>query len=213
MLKHALINKKEALGFILLKNVFIDYIKYIYMSKSHINNKNVVNVIINNTKTKKRSNYKRTYSPNNNETPSFNNTSNLQHEILRQSLNGNPQIGRPQAIDNKFRNPFEDVGFIAEGNNQPEVVSDNPNLYDMYENPMHQALSVNQTPMKASKLTVKSLKNMSMKKFKRLALSHGIDKELLDGLTKHNREEYAQHLYDYLNEDQGNGGGAISFSK
>ena len=108
-----------------------------------INNKNVVNVIINNpTKPKRRlraknySNSEESSSPisyqSSSEVP-FTNSSNLQNELLRQTLtNSSPQIDRENSsYYNRIRSPYNDFG-IAEGKPEPEVeINDNEN--DLYE--------------------------------------------------------------------------------
>lgn len=88
----------------------------------HISNKNVVNVIINNSQKKKHNKSRRQYTIS--ETPGipFNNTVNLQNELLRQSLN--PQINRSPEPSIKFRDPFEN-DMIAEGSPDPRVNLDN----------------------------------------------------------------------------------------
>ena len=89
----------------------------------HINNKNVVNVIVNTTKPKqtmrakaRNNSYESSSGPN----IPFNNSSDLQHEILRQSLNDSPQINRPPQAIFKIRDGNE-ASFISEGNPSPQV--------------------------------------------------------------------------------------------
>jgi len=96
-------------------------------SNNNINNKNVVNVIINTTKTKSRSSGRKSNDSSSSEsTPSyesqvqpFNNSLNLQSELLRQSLNDSPQINRPVNPDLKIRR--NEAPFIDEGSAFPRV--------------------------------------------------------------------------------------------
>jgi hypothetical protein len=124
------------------------------------NNKNVVNVIIQNPQKKRHTYHKSkesnsesssisSYSRPNISVP-FTNTSNLENEILREQLNNiqsnrNPTMNRIGTIVNdKFRNPLEnaDETFIKNGNNTEEVdVTSQSDLYKdfnmsiPYENP------------------------------------------------------------------------------
>jgi len=124
------------------------------------NNKNVVNVIIQNPQKKRHTYHKSkesnsesssisSYSRPNISVP-FTNTSNLENEILREQLNNiqsnrNPSMNRIGTIINdKFRNPLEnaDETFIKNGNNTEEVdVTSQSDLYKdfnisiPYENP------------------------------------------------------------------------------
>jgi hypothetical protein len=112
------------------------------------NNKNVVNVIIQNPQKKRHTYHKSkesnsesssisSYSRPNISVP-FTNTSNLENEILREQLNNiqsnrNPNMNRIGTIVNdKFRNPLEnaDETFIKNGNNTEEVdVTSQSDLY------------------------------------------------------------------------------------
>ena len=106
----------------------------------HITNKNVVNVIINNSQKKKHKRHLQMT----NDMPGipFNNTANIQNELLRQSLN--PQINRSPEPSLKFRDPFESE-MVPEGSPDPRVNLDNEFAnYDYSENdnlggqnPMH----------------------------------------------------------------------------
>ena len=123
------------------------------------NNKNVVNVIIQNPQKKRHTYHKSkesnsesasisSYSRPNISVP-FTNTSNLENEILREQLNNiqsnrNPTMNRIGTIVNdKFRNPmYADNTFIKNGNNTEEVdVTSQSDLYKdfnisiPYENP------------------------------------------------------------------------------
>ena len=126
------------------------------------NNKNVVNVIIQNPQKKHHTHHKSkesnsesssisSYSRPNISVP-FTNTSNLENEILREQLNNiqsnrNPTMNRIGTIVNdKFRNPLEnaDETFIKNGNNTEEVdVTSQSDLYKdfnmsiPYENPVY----------------------------------------------------------------------------
>jgi len=114
------------------------------------NNKNVVNVIIQNPQKKRHTYHKSkesnsesssisSYSRPNISVP-FTNTSNLENEILREQLNNiqsnrNPSMNRIGTIINdKFRNPLEnaDETFIKNGNNIEEV--DVTSQSDLYSN-------------------------------------------------------------------------------
>ena len=175
-----------------------------------ISNKNVVNVIINNTKTKRKTRPFNNGStlPKSNEMP-MNNTVNLQHELLRQSLN--PQINRPIVEQNKFRNPLAlDIndGLINEGNPNPDVQVDDiePDLYHIIDqNPMHMppiALHDVVPSAKASKLTEKALGNMSIKRLKSLAFNEGVDASFFNGINNKNKKHYAQLLYGVINPNE-----------
>ena len=186
-----------------------------------ISNKNVVNVIINNTKTKRKTRSFNNGStlPKSNEMPMYN-TINLQHELLRQSLN--PQINRPIVEQNKFRNQLDNNdGLINEGNPNPDVQVDDiePDLQSsisdvsLIERPKkikirpfaeHVDVAVPDAvpAIKASKLTEKSLGNMSLKRLKALALNEGVDKSFFNGINNKNKKHYAHLLYGVLNPEE-----------
>lgn len=112
------------------------------------NNKNVVNVIIQNPQKKHNIHKSKSHSEPSNDlsyrrpniSVPFTNTSNLENEILREQLNNiksnrNPQIYNiGQEMSNRFRNPFDaDDSFIKMGSDKEVTdVHSDADLYDVY---------------------------------------------------------------------------------
>ena len=192
--------------------------------KTHINNKNVVNVIINNP-LKNKHKKKKSYQAPQSIPYAFTNMSNLQTEALRNQLANaegqNPNLLRANWL-NRFRDPNE-ADMIKMGNNDEvvDVHSEaddlNNRLYNVYgENPSYDrsVLSSPQSatprrvkikPLKASKLTSKGLGNMTITQLKDVARSQGIGEEYLGNITTSNKKQKAQLLYDYINQPSGGG--------
>ena len=189
--------------------------------KAHINNKNVVNVIINNPlKSKHKRRKSKGYQASQSIPYAFTNVSNLQTEALRNQLanseNQNPNLLRANWL-NRFRDPNE-ASFIKMGNDDEitDVHSEaddlGSGLYDVYgENPIYES-SVLSSPesakpkrVKASKLSSKTLGNMTIKQLKDVARSQGISEEYLGDITMKNKKERAKLLYDYINQPSGGG--------
>ena len=112
---------------------------------NNINNKNIVNVIINTSKSKtghkKASSGQESYQSS--ESVPFSSSANLQHEILRQTLQS-PQINRPPNPDFKIReNNGGSDSFIDEGSAMPPV--------DL-NNDLNNDFSYDEFPMKSTPL-------------------------------------------------------------
>ena len=196
--------------------------------KAHINNKNVVNVIINNPlKSKHKRRKSKGYQASQTIPYAFTNVSNLQTEALRNQLanseNQNPNLLRANWL-NRFRDPNE-ASFIKMGNDDEitDVHSEaddlGSGLYDVYgANPIYESNvlsspeSVKSKSVKASKLSSKTLGNMTIKELKDVARSQGISEEYLGDITMKNKKERAKLLYDYINQPSV-GGGRVSTDK
>lgn len=120
-------------------------------SHNNINNKNIVNVIINTSKTKSGKSKKNSYSKSSYESPNvsttgFNSSVNLQHEILRQSLN--PQINRPSNPSNKIRD--DETAFIDEGSALPRVDL-GENFDTIFSSPKPKPIKIKKLPNRSTK--------------------------------------------------------------
>jgi len=148
-------------------------------SNNNINNKNVVNVIINTTKTKSRNSTRKSNSESSSyESPvqPFNNSLNLQSELLRQSLNDSPQINRPANPDLKIR-PNE-ASFIDEGSAFPRVDLDEYES-SSFRTPMIKKLGAKPKPK--PKKSTKAVRMELLNEYQRLG---GADPLILNSTRK-----------------------------
>jgi hypothetical protein len=127
---------------------------------SNINNKNIVNVVINTSKSKssKRKSYSKSSSEESSyeSSPSssipFTNSANLQTELLRQSLYESPQIHRPSNPSYRIRDG--EASFIDEGTPFPEVdfsTGRGLNLSDLESSPQKPFKKLGVKPKRSTK--------------------------------------------------------------
>jgi len=167
-------------------------------SHNNINNKNIVNVIINTSKDKNKKSYsskginKQTRGAENDGVSAYNSSVNLQHEILRNSLNVNPQINRPSNPSNKIRD--DETAFIDEGSAFPRVDlgEDFSNIFTV---PRPNPMKYGAKPKKQPKKSTKQYRLDLLEDYKRM----GGDDPLILNSTRKNTIENAIKRLSLLN--------------
>ena len=165
-----------------------------------INNKNIVNVIVNNpTKTKKRrrggssvvSSDRKSISDMGSGTTSFTNTGNLQNEILRQSLYNmeSPQIGLSPTDNNRFR------GVPMINNGEPnESVDVTSNFEQLREG------TKRKPPIQLTKEALMK-KSVTLKDLKQIFRDRGVPEEYLN-FKNAKRSEAVDRFLSSFNVDE-----------
>jgi hypothetical protein len=167
-------------------------------SHNNINNKNIVNVIINTSKDKNKKSLRKSYNASSNDSSgsqndnAYNSSVNLQHEILRNSLNVNPQINRPSNPSNKIRD--DETAFIDEGSAFPRVDL-GEDFSNIFTTPRPNPMKYGAKPKKQPKRSTKQYRLDLLEDYKRM----GGDDPLILNSTRKNTIENAIKRLSLLN--------------